>query len=86
MPDALLSAEECMRDAILKRLEAVESRCRKEHMIILAKDQTTGEEAEMTVSECLERGAEFVRVIRAGDLAELDALLSAVMEEAWRQA
>ena len=75
-----------MKEALLKRLEAVEERCRKDHMIILAKDQTTGEVAEMTVAECLERGAEFVKVISAGDLAELDLLLQSVLDEAWRMA
>lgn len=73
-----------MKEALLKRLEAVEARCRHDPMLILAKDQETGKEAEMTVSECLRRKCVFIRVIRAGDLAELDMLLQSAWEEAWR--
>lgn len=86
LPDAFLQEGGTMREAIIKRLEAVEARCQHKPMIILAKDQETGEEAEMTVSECLRRRCVFLRVICAGDLAELDLLLQSVIDEAWRQA
>ena len=74
-----------MKDAIFKRLEAVEARCRKSHMIILAKDHMTGRVEEMSVHECIKRNAEFLRVICAGDLAELDMLFESVMNEAMKE-
>ena len=75
-----------MREAIIKRLEAIEGRNRHDPMIVLAKDVSTGELAEMPVSECVKRGAEFVKVIRAGSLEELDMILDMAWKEAWRMA
>lgn len=71
-----------MKYALLKRLGAVEARYMPNHMVILARDQESGEEAEMTVPECLRRHCEFIRVLRAGSMTDLDMLL----QDVWRNA
>ena len=71
-----------MRNAVLKRLGAVEERRRPSHIIILAKDQRSGEMAEMTVHECIRRDCEFIRVVRAGALSDLDMLFQDIRRKA----
>ncbi len=69
-----------MDKGIYKRLADLEKRYAKNPLIVLCRTET-GEET-MTVSECIRRGADFVRVVGGADLADLDLLLSNMKQAA----
>lgn len=61
-------------ETIMKDLEAAEKQLADNHMIVLAKTKS-GEAREMTVDECIESGAEFVKVIRGNNQGEFDRIM-----------
>lgn len=60
----------------IKELEKKIERLRPASLIVLAR-LPDGSEREMSAQECVEAGAEFVRVIRGGNVEDLDLILSA---------
>ena len=74
-----------MKASILKRLEVIEAQYRDEPLIVLASTDS-GEEIKMAMRECLEReDVHFKKVIGGSSLKDLEALLAAQREEAFRQ-
>ena len=69
---------------ILKRLAELERRIAPEPMIIEAEDPGGGLH-KMTVTEAIDRGFGFVRVIRGGNLHDLDRLLGTFTEAAFKE-
>ena len=67
---------------ILKRISELERRIAPEPMIIEAEDPGGGIH-EMTVSEAINRGFGFVRVVRGGSMKDLDAILQKMTEAAY---
>lgn len=64
-------------DVTIAALERSVERLRPAHLIVLAR-LPDGSEQEMSAAECVEAGAEFIRVLRGNDLHDLDLLLSTV--------
>lgn len=62
-----------MEGSILKRLEDLEKRRCKDPIRILC--ELDGEEMTLTVSEAIEKGAGFIKVVGGADLRDLDLLL-----------
>ena len=69
---------------ILKRLAELERRIAPEPMIIEAEDPGGGIH-EMTVTEAINKGFGFVRVIRGGNLHDLDKLLAVMTDAAYNK-
>ena len=66
-----------MNPGFLKRLEDLEKKNFKEPLLIIARRPDSGEEFNITMREFLERpGLEFVKVIKGGNLEDLDAFLA----------
>lgn len=65
--------------SILSRLELLEASRRADPLIVLCED-SNGDTARMTVSEMLNAGRGFVRVVGGSSLSDLDNLLSAYHE------
>ena len=69
---------------IRKRLAELERRIAPEPMIIEAEDPGGGIH-EMTVSEAINKGFGFVRVIRGGNMKDLDKILGTFTEAAYKE-
>ena len=69
-----------MRD-ILTRLELLEASRRQDPLVLLCEDDN-GNTARMTVTEMLNAGRGFVRVVGGSSLKDLDRLLMAFHERA----
>lgn len=69
-----------MRD-ILTRIELLEASRRQDPLIILCED-VDGNTARMTVTEMLNAGRGFIRVVGGSRLSDLDMLLAAFHEKA----
>lgn len=66
-----------MNPGFLKRLEDLEKKNFKEPLLIIARRMDSGEEFNITMREFLETpGLEFVKVIKGGNLEDLDAFLA----------
>ena len=63
----------------IARLELLEARRRADPLLVLCED-SNGDTAKMTVSEMLNAGRGFVRVVGGSSLSDLDNLLSAYHE------
>ena len=73
-----------MRD-ILTRIELLEASRRQDPLILLCEDDN-GNAARMTVTEMLNAGRGFVRVVGGSSLKDLDMLLAAFHERALQAA
>ena len=74
-----------MKESIVKRLEKIEELYRDDPLIVIAITDN-GEEIKMSMRECLERDdVEFKRVIGGSSLKDLDALLQAHREAAFKE-
>lgn len=74
-----------MKGNIVKRLEEIEKLYRDDPLIVLAITDN-GEEIKMPMRECLERDdVEFKKVIGGSSLKDLDALLQANREAAFKE-
>ena len=73
-----------MRD-LLKRIEDLEEQYKDEPLIVLA-IMPDGEKVAMPARECLEKKLPYERVVAGSSLKDLDLLLQAIQEEAFRQA
>ena len=74
-----------MKASLLKRLEELEAQYKQDPLIVLASTDH-GEEIIITLRECLEReDTHFIKVIGGSSLEDLDLLLKAKKEEAFRQ-
>ena len=74
-----------MKANLLKRLEDLEAQYKQNPLIVLASTDS-GEEIKITMRECLEReDTHFIKVIGGSSLEDLDLLLKATREEAFRQ-
>ena len=69
-----------MRD-ILTRIELLEASRRQDPLILLCEDDN-GNAARMTVTEMLNAGRGFVRVVSGSRLSDLDKLLAAYHDQA----
>ena len=58
----------------LKELESRVDRIRSKHLMVLARTPD-GQEQVMSVKECIEANADFIRVVSGNDLHDLDELL-----------
>ena len=67
--------------SILTRIELLEASRRSDPLLVLCED-SNGDTAKMTVSEMLNAGREFVRVVGGSSLKDLDTLLRAFHERA----
>lgn len=67
-----------MRD-IMKRLEALERKIRPQHLTILA--VLNGEQLEMTVQECIDKGARFVKVLDGCNFNDIDLILNEIFRK-----
>lgn len=66
-----------MNQGFIKRLEDLEKKNFKEPLLIIARRLDSGEEFNITMREFLETpGLEFVKVIKGGNLEDLDAFLA----------
>jgi hypothetical protein len=70
---------------ILTRLELLEANKRQDPLILLCEDDN-GNAARMTVTEMLNAGRGFVRVVGGSSLKDLDMLLAAFHERALQAA
>jgi len=61
-------------EKIRKDLEALEKQLADNHMVVLAKTKS-GDVREMSVDECIENGATFVKVVQGSNQADLDRLM-----------
>jgi hypothetical protein len=68
-----------MRD-IMKRLEALEKKIRPQHLTILA--SLNGEQVEMTVQECIDKGGSFIKVLDGCNLKDVDLILDIILQQA----
>lgn len=68
-----------MRD-IMKLLERIEKALTPEHLTILA--SLNGEQVEMTVQECIDKGAGFIRVLDGCNLDDVDLILDIILQQA----
>lgn len=68
-----------MRD-IMKRLEALERKIRPQHLTILA--VLNGEQLEMTVQECIDKGAGFIKVLDGCNMDDVDLILDIILQQA----
>lgn len=59
------------------RLERLEKRMIPDPLIVIAK-LPNGETAQMTVSEMLQRGAGFCKVVSGSDMNDLDRILATI--------
>lgn len=74
-----------MKESIVKRLEKIEELYRDDPLIVLAITDS-GEEIKIPMRECLERDdVEFKKVIGGSSLKDLDALLQANREAAFKE-
>lgn len=74
-----------MKESIVKRLEKIEELYRDDPLIVIAITDN-GEEIKMPMRECLERDdVEFKKVIGGSSLKDLDALLQAHREAAFKE-
>lgn len=71
-----------MRD-IMKRLEELERKIRPQHLTILA--SLDGEQVEMTVQECIDKGAGFIKVLDGCNMKDLDLILDMIYQKAIAQ-
>ena len=73
-----------MKAGLLKRLEELEAKYKQDPLIVLASTDS-GEQVKITMRECLERqDTHFIKVIAGSSLQDLDLLLKAMKEEAFR--
>lgn len=69
----------------IARLELLEESRRSDPLIVLCEDEH-GDKVKMTVSEMLDTGRGFVRVVRGSRLSDLDRILTAFHEQAIQDA
>lgn len=67
--------------SLLTRIELLETSRRSDPLLVLCKD-SNGDTAKMTVSEMLNAGSGFVRVVGGSSLSDLDRLLMAFHDKA----
>ena len=75
-----------MKASLLKRLEDLEAQYKQDPLIVLAEVDGKEDPVKITMRECLEReDTHFIKVIGGSSLEDLDLLLKAMKEEAFRQ-
>lgn len=68
-----------MRD-VMKLLERIEKALIPEHLTILA--SLDGQEVEMTVQECIDKGAGFIKVLDGCNMDDVDLILDIILQQA----
>ncbi len=68
-----------MNSGINKRIEVLENRYRADPLIVLC--EIENEIREMTARECYEKGAEFIKVLRGGNIEEIDYIIKSLHKE-----
>ena len=64
--------------------EALEQEMNRRGMIVLAR-MKSGETREMSVDECIENGAEFVKVVSGGNSNDMDRLMTAAFDKVFAE-
>lgn len=72
-----------MKEAIKRRLEALEGLAQQKPIMVLCR-LPTGQLKEVTAAECVDLGGDFIRVTRGNRLEDLDKLINKAYEEAYK--
>jgi hypothetical protein len=64
--------------SIEKRLKAIQEKVKPSPLHVLA-ENADGEQVEVTATECISKGFEFVKVTRGGNIGDLDQILAYIL-------